>query len=311
MSVTLFKFDDLMYIPLILTFRKEYRILLKSLCQKLQERSPLKSLLIRCAAALSPWNMATDSEVSIHQFEKLADYLHERKHITSQQCADSKVQYEEFLDSIVKVNKESFSKFQTAICRVDQFLGVYLNSSKEFESLWLICKFVFTLSYGQSQIERGFNVNKDSLCVNIERKSLKARRMVYDHMAASKVSVASFVIKKELVQSCKASHSRYIVHMEEIKKKEAAQAGTNKRKLLQEELAIVKRRRLELEAVVTSLQKDIESYSIQASEKEDLVEMKALITKANSFREAVKTKAETIKDLEDASQKLEKEIKEL
>ena len=130
-------------------------------------------------------------------------------------------------------------------------------------------------------------------------------------MAASKVSVASFVIKKELVQSCKASHSRYIVHMEEIKKKEAAQAGTNKRKLLQEELAIVKRRRLELEAVVTSLQKDIESYSIQAGEKEDLVEMKALITKANSFREAVKTKAETIKDLEDASQKLEKEIKEL
>ena len=147
MSVTLFKFDDLMYIPLILTFRKEYRILLKSLCQKLQERSPLKSLLIRCAAALSPWNMATDSEVSIHQFEKLADYLHERKHITSQQCADSKVQYEEFLDSIVKVNKEFFSKFQTAICRVDQFLGVYLNSSKEFESLWLICKFVFTLYY--------------------------------------------------------------------------------------------------------------------------------------------------------------------
>jgi len=48
-------------------------------------------------------------------------------------------------------------------------------------------------------------------------------------------------------------------------------------------------RKLELEAVVTSLQKDVESYSIQAGEKEDLMEMKALLTKANSFREAVKT----------------------
>ena len=74
--------------------------------------------------------------------------------------------FSEFLDSVVKVNKESFSKFDTDTdSRVDKFLGVYLNSSKEFQSLWLICKFVFTLSHGQSQVVRGFNVNKDVLCV--------------------------------------------------------------------------------------------------------------------------------------------------
>ena len=35
--------------------------------------------------------------------------------------------------------------------------------------------------------------------------------------------------------------------------------------------------------VVSSLQQDIEKYSIEASEKEDLKEMQALIIKANSF----------------------------
>ena len=68
---------------------------------------------------------------------------------------------------------------------------------------------------------------------------------------------------------------------------------------------------MELETVVSSLQKDIEKYSIKAGEEEDLVEMKALLTKAHSFRETVKAKTETIKGLESASQKLEEEIKAL
>ena len=114
---------------------------------------------------------------------------------------------------------------------------------------------MFTLSHCQSQVERGFNVNKDVLCVNMERSSLKARRMVYDHMTSSKVPVANFVIKKELVQSCKASHLKYTANMEERRKENTNQAGAKRKTLLQEEHATVKRK---LETVVSSLQKDIE-----------------------------------------------------
>ena len=57
---------------------------------------------------------------------------------------------------------------------------------------------------------------------------------------------------------------------------------------MQEELAVVKRKKLELETVVSSPQQDIGKYSIEAGEKEDLKEMQALIIKANSFRTTVK-----------------------
>ena len=45
--------------------------------------------------------MATSTEVSTERFEKLVDHLHERQHISSLQCDDSKSQYDKFLDDEV------------------------------------------------------------------------------------------------------------------------------------------------------------------------------------------------------------------
>ena len=72
--------------------------MLKGLCQKFQERSPLKSIVSRSAASLSPCNMAKSPEVSTKKFEKLVDHLHEKQHISSQQRDDSKSHYDMFLD---------------------------------------------------------------------------------------------------------------------------------------------------------------------------------------------------------------------
>lgn len=74
---------------------------------------------------------------------------------------------------------------------------------------------------------------------------------------------------------------------------------------MQEELTTVKRKKLETEMLISSLQQDIEKYSIEAGENEDLKEMQALIIKAKSFQTTVKEKLATINDLEKASQKLE------
>lgn len=78
---------------------------------------------------------------------------------------------------------------------------------------------------------------------------------------------------------------------------------------MQEELTTVKRKKLETETLISSLQQDIGKYSIEAGENEDLKEMQALIIKAKSFQTTVKEKLATINDLEKASQKLQDEIK--
>ena len=74
---------------------------------------------------------------------------------------------------------------------------------------------------------------------------------------------------------------------------------------MQEELTTVKRKKLETETLISSLQQDIGKYSIEAGENEDLKEMQALIIKAKSFQTTVKEKLAAINDLEKASQKLE------
>ena len=74
---------------------------------------------------------------------------------------------------------------------------------------------------------------------------------------------------------------------------------------MQEELTTVKRKKLETKTLISSLQQDIEKYSIEAGENEDLKEMQALIIKAKSFQTTAKEKLATINDLEKASQKLE------
>ena len=74
---------------------------------------------------------------------------------------------------------------------------------------------------------------------------------------------------------------------------------------MQGELTTVKRKKLETKTLISSLQQDIEKYSIEAGENEDLKEMQALIIKAKSFQTTVKEKLATINDLEKASQKLE------
>ena len=70
-----------------------------------------------------------------------------------------------------------------------QFLGTFLNGTREFKGLWLIWKFVYTLLHGQAQIKQGLSISKDALCVNMEKTSLNARKTVYDHMISSNVNV--------------------------------------------------------------------------------------------------------------------------
>ena len=72
--------------------------------------------------------MATSTEVSTERFEKLVDHLHERQHISSLQCDDSKSQYDKFLGDVVKVNKESFINFDSNVTDINQFLDTFLGS---------------------------------------------------------------------------------------------------------------------------------------------------------------------------------------
>ena len=101
--------------------------------------------------------------------------------MTSIEADFAKEQFDTFLAREVIQHKNEFKNFDYSKQRLDVFLGHYK-----------VCIFLFTLSHGQSDIERGFNVNKDMLGENMEIVSMKTLRLTYDEFLCSGKDVNSF-----------------------------------------------------------------------------------------------------------------------
>ena len=78
-----------------------------------------------------------------------------------------------------------------------------------YDQLWNICIFVFTLSNGQAPVERGFNINKSSKVENLKEDTLVPIRLVFDEILARDDNVATLDISPELALSCQNAKRKY------------------------------------------------------------------------------------------------------
>ena len=239
-------------------FKKECVLMLAAILEKIQERSPLKYAIVRYASCLSPLKMVRKKETSIQMFNVLADKLFSGQWISARIADEAKQQFDEFLDSVANEHRDKFLNFDYKKDRLDQFLGLLVHRNKKYAAFWVLCKIVFTLSHGQSAVERGFSVNKELLVENLGQKSLISQRIVYDHMTSLSIKIHEFAISSDLLKSCRMAHQRY----QRICKKRK-----RKRKLKLDEITDVKRRKDTLEACIISLSSDIDKYSIEAEQK--------------------------------------------
>ena len=63
--------------------------------------------------------------------------------------------------------------------------------------------------HGQSEVERGFSVNKKLLVENLKTKSLVALRRIEDDTNFSELSPENIKIFSELIRSVTEAHRRY------------------------------------------------------------------------------------------------------
>ena len=290
------------------SFRKQYCDFLIGIVSKFQERSPLRYPLARYASSLNPSKMVNEGEASKIKFAALVDMLFEHKRFTNTEADDAKTQYEDFLATVVAMNKEVFCDFDFTTTGLDEFLTFHLYGKKKYNQLWKVSIFVCVLSHGQADIERGFNINKEVLVENLAKESMVAQRLVYDQLRATGDKIYTIKISRKLVISCKAAHNRYQVSLADKNDYESSEIASNKRKRKMEEVLSVKRKKVEIEKVITSLKGDIEKSSMEASKMEDFESMKLSLEKANLFRDALKKKKETAKELDVVIGKLEEEL---
>ena len=159
-------------------FIKECVMFLVTLVTKLQENSPLKFQLVRCSSCISPKNMLHDPEASLLKFENIVDKLFSHKRMSSSEAHRAKQQYESFLNGTVPKSREKFEGFNSNNSCIDTFLAEFLARKEEFKWFWFVCKIIFFLSHGQSQVERGFNVNKENLVENLQGEYLKSQLII-------------------------------------------------------------------------------------------------------------------------------------
>ena len=122
--------------------------------------------------------------------------MYQRKLLPSREADDSKLQFEEFIDNVVKCNSDMFLSFNICLSSLDAFCGQWLHRDPNFSSLWkVIC--ILTFSHCQGEIERGFSINKSLLAVNMYEKSICAQWLVSDFVKSSNKEVHEIGIENE------------------------------------------------------------------------------------------------------------------
>ena len=91
---------------------------------------------------------------------------HWSKRLSPSQADNAKCHYNDLLQSVCVIHQEKFSSFDYKSDGADKFLGQFIEKDKRFSDKWTVCIFVFVLAHGQSQTERGFNINKAMLVEN-------------------------------------------------------------------------------------------------------------------------------------------------
>ena len=147
------------------------KLFLKTIVEKLKERSPLKYKLMRALSSLSPTQISTLSEAIIcKQFNTLMELMVESKWVSSITEDKAGVQYSGLVRNTNFISE--MKGFDIQSDRVDELYSKLLSRSKDFAELWFIVRQVLILSHGNACVESGFSINKSLLQENMKNESL-------------------------------------------------------------------------------------------------------------------------------------------
>ena len=229
--------------------------------------------------------MIRQSEQSSIRFRALADKLFSLNKISSDVADQAKNQCGELLNLVKYEKNNEFRNFNSKKDRLDAFLAKYLTSNS-YKDLWHICKLIFVMSHGQSNVERGFSVNKEVLQDNLQAKSLISRRLIYDTLIYTDSELHSFTISPALCKSCKFAFSKYIADLERQREEKIAVEQSLKRKSTEDELQNTKKQKINLEASIAAIKEGLVKETLAADKSRDM----GNLAKAAAFCRDIKGK---------------------
>jgi len=142
--------------------------------------------------------------------------------------------------------KSRFKDFKVEDDRVDVLLYECVGKNKKFEKLWGVVRKVLLVSHGQASVERGFSLNRQIEKDNLGEGMLVALRQIIDYFVLVG-GMLKVEITKELLSSASSSRHKYHQYLEEEKRKKGQEAIQRKRKMVEDEVDGLKKRKKVLE----------------------------------------------------------------
>ncbi|KAL0146888.1 hypothetical protein M9458_057827 [Cirrhinus mrigala] len=276
-----------------LQFMKDCGIALANICKKILDKCPLKYHLVRNMTCLDPNKMYSEPDECLHKIKGLIQKFVQDKQLSSLTVGDVIAQqFESFLFS--EARAESFKDFSPTEpnSRVDMFLHQHMSTSAP--ELWGFVKKLLILSHGQATVERGFSINKEVETCNMDEQTVVAQRLICDH----------------LVNYCATARTRYRMYLDEEKRKKTKDEQMTKRKIAEDELEVLRKKRRTIHSVCETLEKDADSFAEKA-ESTTGTKMAELITKSNTLRRRYKEKKEELDELDKEIERKASELREI
>ena len=134
-------------------------------------------------------------------------------------CATRRVEYEGVAERAIKLwpNTVKLVKHWQGLsprANVQKASVIKHWSNTKFRKCWDVFKVAFTLSHGQTAVERGFSVNKELLVENLQQLSLVSQRIVSDYLTDFGKFSITVPLTNALLKSCQLAHPRYTTALE-------------------------------------------------------------------------------------------------
>ena len=195
-----------------------------------------------------------------------------------------------------------FSSRQSA----NRYWSLYLKS------LWkgLLCHvkdgnvmiFVFTMFHGQSNVERGFNINNDIVVENLKKELLIAQLLMYDHMHVKDVGAYEIALTDKLRRSCLASSSKRKQILAENKKEKALSEKEKTKERLTEEIGKVLQQVEVMKATISDLDREDAECCDKAEEAG--ADVQTIVGKGNALRRAATEKRKLVDEFQIAAKNM-------
>lgn len=273
-----------------------------TMIDSLMNKNPMNFALVRSVSCIDPKLMASKPETCKSKMKKVMYQFTKKKFLPDEDADEVLIQYSDFLENVAKSAQLDFLNFDPRNESLDNFLYAHLHNDSKYTKLFKVVKMILIMSHGQASVERGFSINKNMEVENLKESGYIARRLVYDYIKSSG-DICDINISNEMRRDVSLARKKYNDYLEDQKAAKNSESVCRKRKLLEEELEGLKKKKAFLLQQVKINEENSDKLAEEAEAGNDI----HLFKKSNSLRKSVKEQKRSLQQVEEeiSSKRLE------